>query len=68
MYSLRVFVDRSVIEAHVNARLSVTSRAYPLRAKEAIHAFVINRSPSHAIVVESVEVWGLGSIWKPEVS
>ena len=63
-YSLRVFVDKSVIEAHVNARLSVTSRAYPLRAEEATHAFVVNQSPSHAIVVDSVEVWGLGSIWK----
>ena len=64
VYSLRVFVDRSVIEAHVDARVSVTSRAYPLRAKEATHTFVVNQSPTHAIVVESVEVWGLGSIWK----
>ena len=64
VYSLRVFVDRSVIEAHVDARVSVTSRAYPLRAKEATHAFVVNQSPTHAIVVESVEVWGMGSIWK----
>jgi hypothetical protein len=63
-YSLRVLVDRSVIEAHVNARLSVTSRAYPLQADKATHVYVINQSPSHAVVVESVEVWGLRSIWK----
>eukprot|EP01047_Picozoa_sp_COSAG01_P043024 COSAG01_NODE_3796_length_5688_cov_4.251208_2_plen_237_part_00 len=63
-YSLRVLVDRSVIEAHVNARLSVTSRAYPLQADKATHAYVINQSPSHAVVVDSVEAWGLRSIWK----
>ena len=62
VYSLRVFVDKSVIEAHVDARLSVTTRAYPLLAAEATHAFVINRSPT-PVTVESVEVWGMRSLW-----
>ena len=65
-YSLRVFVDHSVIEAHVDARLSVTTRAYPLRAAEATHAFVINRSPK-TMTVESVEVWGMRSLWAVEI-
>ena len=62
VYSLRVFVDKSVIEAHVDARLSATTRAYPLRAAEATHAFVINRSP-RPLTVESVEAWGMGTLW-----
>lgn len=62
VYSLRVFVDKSVIEAHVDARLSVTTRAYPLRAVEATHAFVINRS-ARPLTMESLEVWGMKSLW-----
>lgn len=62
VYSLRVFVDKSVIESHVDARLSVTTRAYPLQAADATHAFVINRSPK-PVTVESVEVWGMRSLW-----
>ena len=59
--SLRVFVDRSVIEAHVDGRLSITARAYPA-STEATHAFLINQA-AHAVVVDSVEVFGMGSIW-----
>ena len=60
-YSLRVFVDRSVIESHVNGRLSATVRAYP-QADDATNAFVINRG-DRPVLVDSVEIWGMGSIY-----
>ena len=62
-YSLRVFVDKSVIESHVNGRLSATARAYPLSG-DATHAFVINRG-GQPVVLDSVELWGMRSIWQP---
>ena len=61
-YSLRVFVDRSVIETHVNGMLSATVRAYPL-SDDAKHAFVVNRGDV-PVVIDSLEVWGMGSIWR----
>lgn len=61
-YSLRVFVDKSIIESHVNGRLSTTVRAFPL-AEDAINAYVINRG-TLPVVIDSVEVWGMRSIWQ----
>ena len=63
-HTLRVFVDKSVIEGHLDARLSVTSRAYPL-SNEATHTFLINRG-TEAVEIESVAIWGMRSIWLPE--
>ena len=60
-HTLRVFVDVSVIEAHLDARLSISSRAYP-RSDDATHLFVVNRG-AQAAVVDSVAVWGMRSIW-----
>jgi hypothetical protein len=60
-FSLRVFVDRSVIEAHVDARLSATARAYP-SSLEATHAYLVNQA-DRSVVVDSIEVFGMRSIW-----
>ena len=64
-YSLRIFVDKSVVEAHLNARRSVTTRFYPLDLTPGTGAFglrVINSGTTVATIA-SVEVWGMKGIY-----
>jgi sucrose-6-phosphate hydrolase SacC (GH32 family) len=62
VHSLRVFIDKSVIEAHLDQRLSATVRAYP-SSKAATHAFVINRG-ERPVRVDSIELWGMMPIFQ----
>ena len=61
-HSLRVFVDKSVVEAHLDARLSITTRAYPL-SEEATHLALVNDG-KRPVQVESATVWGMRSIYQ----
>jgi sucrose-6-phosphate hydrolase SacC (GH32 family) len=62
-YTLRVFVDKSVIEAHVNAKLSLTTRAYPRNASAAVGIYLVN--PTQVpLQIASVQIWGMRSIWE----
>ena len=60
--TLRVFVDKSVIEAHLDARLSITSRAYPPASTKATTAWLINQGAGD-LTADSVSVWGMSSTW-----
>lgn len=61
-YSLRVFVDHSVVEAFVNARRSIVERTYPAAPADAVHAW-ISAAGDMAVEIDSVEVWCMTSIW-----
>jgi hypothetical protein len=64
-YTLRVYVDKSIIEAHVNARRSVTTRFYPLDLDPTTGAFglkLCNDGPTQ-FTVDSIEVWGMKGIY-----
>ena len=64
--SLRVFIDKSVIESHLNARRSVSTRFYPLDLTAGTGAFglrVVNPGTHGPVTVDSIEVWGMTSIY-----
>lgn len=64
--SLRVFVDKSVVESHLNARRSVSTRFYPLDLTPGTGAFglrVVNSGARGPVKIDSVEVWGMRSIY-----
>ena len=61
IHSLRVFVDKSVVESHLDARVSASTWAFPT-SSDATHLYLFN-SGATSVVVESVEVWGMRSIW-----
>ena len=68
LYSLRVFVDKSVIEAHLGTPAvvrSVTTRHYPLNldAKSGAFGLAVMNAAAMEVVVESVEVWGMRGIY-----
>nr|WP_319556728.1 GH32 C-terminal domain-containing protein [uncultured Vibrio sp.] len=55
--SLRVFVDRSLIEAYANERNSLTTRVYPLRSD----ATGIQLFSQGNIKIESLKVWPMSA-------
>ncbi|WP_052810355.1 GH32 C-terminal domain-containing protein [Vibrio renipiscarius] len=55
--SLRLFVDRSLIEAYVNERNSLTTRAYPLRSDST----GIKMFSDGDIKVESLTIWPMAA-------
>ncbi|SEN93281.1 Sucrose-6-phosphate hydrolase SacC, GH32 family [Duganella sp. CF517] len=57
---LRVFLDRSMVEAYVNERKSLTSRAYPTRADA--DGLALLAAPGDRVV--SLKVWAMGATVK----
>ena len=57
---LRVFLDRSMVEAYVNERKSLTSRAYPTRADA--DGLALLAAPGDRIV--ALKVWTMGATLK----
>ena len=65
-WTLRVFIDKSIVEAHLNARRSITSRFYPQDLAVGTGAFGLklhNAAPNATMLVDSVEVWGMRGIY-----
>jgi len=57
---LRIYLDRSMIEAYANGKRSITSRVYPTQA-DALGLELW--SEGKGAVVESLQVWSLGSAY-----
>ncbi|USX24681.1 GH32 C-terminal domain-containing protein [Oxalobacteraceae bacterium OTU3CINTB1] len=57
---MRVFLDRSMVEAYVNERKSLTSRAYPSR--EDADGLALLAAPGDRVV--SLKVWAMGAALK----
>ena len=57
---LRVFVDRSIVEAFVNGRQCVAARVYPDRADSKGISF---RSQGRESEISELDVWEMGSIY-----
>ena len=57
--TLRVFVDRSVIEVFANGRLCLTSRVYPSETSLGVALFAQGGS----VDVPAIDVWNMRSIW-----
>ena len=64
-YTLRVYIDKSVVEAHLNARRSITTRFYPLDLNATTGAFGVKlyNDANVTATVDSIEVWGMRSIY-----
>ena len=54
---LRVFLDRSMVEAYLNERKSLTSRVYPSRLDAT--GLALNAAPGDRIV--KLRVWRMGA-------
>ncbi|QYR22368.1 GH32 C-terminal domain-containing protein [Paenibacillus sp. sptzw28] len=63
---LRIYVDRSMVEAYLNGLKSLTTRAYPSRSDAKGLQLWANDS-SHTVVVKSLKVWAMNSAY-PAVS
>ncbi|MCY3620622.1 MAG: glycoside hydrolase family 32 protein [Gammaproteobacteria bacterium] len=57
---LRVFVDKSIVEAFVNGKQCVAARVYPDRADSTGISF---RSQGRASEITELDVWEMGSIY-----
>jgi beta-fructofuranosidase len=58
--TLRLFIDRSVIELFADARTCVTSRVYPTRPDSiGLALFVENGT----VIIHRLSVWSMNSIW-----
>ena len=57
--SLRVFVDRSVIELFANGRLCLTSRVYPSATSLGIALF----AQGGGVDAPALDIWTMRSIW-----
>ena len=60
--SLRVFLDRAIIEAHVNARRSITTSYFPADITGGT-AFTLTNPGKTTHVTASVEIWGMGGMF-----
>jgi len=58
--TLRIFVDRSVIELFADERTCVTSRVYPTRADSTCLSLF---SENGAVTIRRLSIWPLKSIW-----
>jgi beta-fructofuranosidase len=58
--TLRIFVDRSVIEVYANARATLTSRIYPSR-DDSVGVELFAREG--AARLKKLDVWEMGSVW-----
>jgi len=58
--SLRIFVDRSIIEVYANDRRCLTSRVYPTLA-HSVH--IGSFASGGTAVMQSLDVWRMDSIW-----
>lgn len=59
---LRIFVDRSMVEAYLNGLKSLTTRAYPTRSDAKGLQLWANANES-SVVVKSLKVWPMGSAY-----
>jgi beta-fructofuranosidase len=57
--TLRVFVDRSVVEVFANGRLCLASRVYPSETSQGVALFAKGGS----VDVRAIDVWNMKSIW-----
>ena len=60
-HTLRVFVDKGVIESTLDSKTSITFLSYPKRPDQAIYAAIIGEPAS--CQVTTVEVWGMTGIF-----
>jgi len=58
--TLRIFVDRSVIEVYANARATLTSRIYPSRDDSVGVELFAHEGP---VRLKKLDVWEMGSVW-----
>lgn len=61
LLSLRVFLDRSIIEVYANEVAVITARVYPTRADATGIAFTAARRPG---LIASLRVWEMGSAFE----
>ena len=60
MLTLRIFVDRSIIEVYANGRMCLTSRVYPTRTdSDRVGWFATGA----AAKLQALDMWQLESIW-----
>lgn len=57
--SLRIFVDRSLVEVYLNRSRSLTTRTYPSR----LDALGLDVEMSSDVQIRSIEIWEMGSIF-----
>ncbi|MDQ0060340.1 GH32 C-terminal domain-containing protein [Paenibacillus harenae] len=57
---LRVYLDRSMIEAYANGRKSLTTRAYPSR----VDALGLQLSGKPSIIIKSIDIWKMSSVYE----
>lgn len=62
-FTLRVFVDRSLIEAYLDGRQSITTRAYPTRS-DAMGLQVWANDKASTVRVERLRVWPMTSAYE----
>ncbi|WP_332631828.1 GH32 C-terminal domain-containing protein [Halalkalibacter flavus] len=60
---LRVFIDRSMVEAYLNGLQNITTRAYPTRTDATGLQLWANEN-SETVVVKSLKVWEMNSAYK----
>ena len=58
--TLRVFLDRSVIEVYANARATLTSRIYPSRDDSLGVELFAREAPAR---LKQLDVWEMASVW-----
>lgn len=61
--TLRVFVDRSVVEVFVNDHLALTTRVYPVRENSVVLDVFAQGGEARLI---SLDLWEMKSIWSEE--
>ncbi|MEK3884034.1 GH32 C-terminal domain-containing protein [Paenibacillus sp. PL2-23] len=57
---LRVYVDRSMVEAYANGLKSLTTRVYPSR----LDALGLRLEGRHSLMISSLDVWTMKSIYE----
>ncbi len=60
LLTLRVFIDRSILEVFANDRLCMTSRIYPTRPDSTGIGLFATGGPA---TLRSMEAWSLNPIW-----
>jgi hypothetical protein len=63
-HSLRVFVDRAIVETHLDARRTITTAYLPINSTASTDYALLNPSWSQRITIASVEVWGMRSMFE----
>ncbi|GAB5372207.1 hypothetical protein AAMO2058_001645500 [Amorphochlora amoebiformis] len=61
---IRIYVDVSVLEVHVNREISLTYRMYPT-AQNASGVYVVNSRHDCGLSIRNLTVWGMASAYQP---